>query len=281
MAEQFSTIANDDQCPAEPARVMRSGRLARWSAAIRSVGATVVGLGRVSVLTGVAGALPPVGGLVLLGTLPVVGPWLGEQHGVGVAIYIAAFTLLAGLALLPTYAQAILGGAAFGFVIGFPAALMGFSGAAALSYALTGRIAGRRMMDMIEARPKWKLVHRALVESGKWRALWLVTLLRLPPMSPFAMVNVVLASARVPRGPYLLGTLLGLAPRTGVAVFAASVAMQFDPNEYRSSVPIVVGLVLSIVVVIVIGHMARRAVQQMANGAKHGKRGEGGGEGAA
>lgn len=243
-----------------------AGRAARWSVWWSRLGrgiGHVRRLGRVSAMTAVAAAMPPVGGMLLLGTLPLVGPWLAEQHVVGVVLYVAAFVLFAGLALLPTYAQAIVGGAAFGFAVGFPAALLGFSGAAALSYALTDRIAGRRMMEVIEANPRWKAVHTALLGSGALRATWLVTLLRLPPLSPFAMVNVVLASARVARGPYLVGTLLGLAPRVGVAVFAAAAVAQFDPADYRSTLHVAVGIVVSIVVLIVIGHMARRAVQRM------------------
>lgn len=221
-------------------------------------------LGPVGVLGVIALTLPPLGGFLLLGTMVWVGPFLAELGGLGVTMYVSGFILLAGLALLPTYAQALLGGYAFGFAVGFPAALAGFLGGALLAYALAGRIAGQRLMTLVHEKPKWNAIHKELVGSGFWRTLGIVTLIRLPPNSPFAAVNVVMASARVAWAPYALGTAVGMAPRTGAAVFLAHSVGTFDTSQ--PSWMLVAGVVSSIVVVIVIGLLANRAVNRIANG---------------
>ncbi len=179
-----------------------------------------------------AAVMPALGGITLLGSYQLVGPWLqGHEFG-GVALYVLAFMLLAGFALLPTYAQAGLGGWAFGFWMGLPAALLGFFGASLIGYELGRRASGDRAISLLDEHPKWRAVRDALVGgeqgAGFFKTLGIVTLIRLPPNSPFAITNIVLSSVRVPRLPYALGTLFGMAPRTGVAVFLAS--------EFRSAV---------------------------------------------
>ena len=171
-----------------------------------------------------AAVMPAIGGIVLIGSYEVVSPWLQSHELSGVGLYVIAFILLAGFALLPTYAQAGLGGWAFGFFMGLPAALLGFFGASLIGYELGKRASGDRVMTLLDQHSKWRAVRDALVgeELGFFKTLGMVTLIRLPPNSPFAITNIVLSSVRVPRVPYALGTLFGMAPRTGVVVFLAA-----------------------------------------------------------
>ncbi len=171
-----------------------------------------------------AAVMPAINGFVLLGSLGIVGPWLKSHEIAGVGLYIVAFMLLAGFALLPTYAQAVLGGWAFGFWMGLPAAMLGFFGASLIGYELGTRASGDRVITLLDQHPKWRAVRDALVgdELGFFKTLGMVTLIRLPPNSPFAITNIVLSSVRVPRVPYALGTLIGMAPRTAIVVFLAS-----------------------------------------------------------
>lgn len=230
---------------------------------------------------GIAAALlPAAGGFALLGTLHIVGPWLRDMGSLGVGLYALAFAVLAGLALLPTYAQAILGGWAFGFAIGFPAAMAGFFGGSLIGYAIARRASGERAMQILKEHPKWIAVRNALVGgdegAGFLKTLGIVALLRLPPNSPFALTNLVMAAVKVPRIPFAIGTLIGMAPRTALAVYVASlIEGEINKSAVAASRPgwmVYAAIGASVVVLIIVGAIAKRAIDKVtagpANGAK-------------
>jgi uncharacterized membrane protein YdjX (TVP38/TMEM64 family) len=220
-------------------------------------------LGPAGVLAVLAGTLPLVGSILLFWWLTELGPWLRSHQQLGVLIYIAGFIVFAGLALLPTYAQAILGGWAFGFRVGFPAALVGFVGGALLGYVIARRATGERVVRLLDEHPRWRAVYDALLRGGFWRTLGIVTLIRLPPNSPFAMTNLVLAATRVPLSIFLLGTAAGMAPRTAAAVFVAQGLKELTFTESANRPLWIAGLVLTVVVVVIVGLIANRAVERV------------------
>lgn len=235
-----------------------------------TVGDVMRRLGPAGLIAGFACVAPAIGGFILLARLDAVATWLHELGPRAPLVYAGGFALLAGLALLPTYAQAILGGWTFGFAIGFSAAWMGFVGGAIIGYAIAARASGDRVTRLLAENPRWQAVRDALIGSGFWRTLGLVALIRLPPNSPFAVTNVVLASARTPRVPFILGTLLGMAPRTAVAVsIAAALAERWSTlsddvlKQARPTWMLIAGPALAIVVMIVIGVIANRAIAKI------------------
>jgi len=162
--------------------------------------------------------------------------------------------------MLPTYAQAVLSGWLFGIVGGLPAAVVGFMGAAALSYSLVRRYGGDGALRVIEQYPRAGVVHRALTGGGFRKSVIVVTLLRLPPASPFALTNVMLSAVGVSRGAYLLGSFLGLVPRVAAAVvIGASLSDPYATFEGRPILTIL-SVVSLLAAVIVLGWMARRAL---------------------
>ena len=210
--------------------------------------------------------LPPMSGIILLANINAAGAWLRSHEQEGVTTYVIGFAVLAGLALLPTYASAFLGGWAFGFDVGFPAALCGFAGGALIAYAVCRPTAGNRIEAIIAEKPKWKAVRDALVGGGPLKTLCIVTLLRIPPNSPFALTNLVLSSVKVPLWIFLLGTLVGMAPRTAVIVLIASKLQDQVANKAAKQVPgwiILGGGVLSLVVLGVVGLIAQKALAKM------------------
>lgn len=218
-------------------------------------------LGPAGPLALVAAIMPALGGFLLLGTLTIVGPWLESHGAAGIAVYITGFVILSGFALLPTYAQAILGGWAFGFAFGFPAALTGFLGGSLIGYVVARRAASRRVMEIVSEKPTWLAVRESLIDSGFWRTLGLVTLIRIPPNSPFALTNLVLGSTQVAVIPYAIGTLVGMAPRTGVAVFiAAGIQDLAQADEAKPKWLIVGGIVLTVIIILIIGKLANNAI---------------------
>lgn len=240
-------------------------------------------LGPTAVLGLMATFLPPLGSIALFTAMATtnIGPWLKSHGFAGVAAYVAAFALAAGCALLPTYAQSALGGYAFGLAIGAPAALLGFAGGAIIGYELAARASGDRVMKLLDEKPKWRAVRDALIGTrvgggpveitpGFWRTLGMVALLRVPPNSPFALTNVVMASVKVPRVPFILGTIIGMAPRSTLAVAIGAGLKEFSKDDLSKAAPgwvVGVGLGVAVLVVVIVGHLANKAIHKAANGA--------------
>lgn len=212
-------------------------------------------------------AMPPLAGIALLWKIKTVSEWLQSHGALGVAVYVCAFIVLAGLGMLPTYAQAILGGWCFKMALGLPAALTGFVGASLLGYTVARTVSRHRVEDMIEANVKARAIRDALIGHGFLKTLGIVILLRLPPNSPFALTNLVMASAGVKVAPFALGTLIGMAPRTALAVYLGSgvqdlTSETLSPGRAPREV-VIGGIVLTIIVVAVIGHIANRALAKV------------------
>lgn len=214
---------------------------------------------------------PGVGSVVMLYYIRDIAAWFKTQGDAGVFYYISGFAVLAGLALLPTYAQAVLGGYLFGVGLGVPAALAGFAGAAQISYEYARLARTDRINELIDAKPRWKAVRDAIIgppdgSRSWWRTLGMVTLVRFPPNSPFALTSIVLASAKVPRTAYLLGTLIGMAPRTALAVVVGSgiTTLTRDSLKEVPTWAIVGGILVTLAVVAFIGHLANKALDHFA-----------------
>ena len=225
-------------------------------------------LGPAAILGLIACILPPLGSIVLFWKINFIGQWLRGHDFTGIVIYVGAFIVLAGAALLPTYATAILGGWAFGFQSGSIAALLGFTGAAIVGY-VTGRLgSGDRVETIISENPKWQAIRDALVGGTFLKSLAIITLVRLPINSPFAITNLVLASVKTNVVAYILATALGMAPRTLIAVYlAAGFAQNLDP-EHAARAPkptwvLVAGIASAIAVMLVIGLIASNALKRL------------------
>lgn len=223
-------------------------------------------LGPASVLAFIAGTLPILGTVVLLANINAVGTYLRDRQPGSIGVYAAAFAVLAGIALVPTHSSAFVGGWAFGFALGFPAALAGFVGGALIGYAIARPTASERVESLIAEKPKWKAVHDALVRGSAWRTLLIVTLVRVPPSSPFALTNMVLASVRVPAWIYVVGTLIGMTPRTAVIVYLASTLRDAVLRESASTKPgwmIAAGIAATLLVLGIIGWMGNQALRRL------------------
>ncbi|MFI4882330.1 MAG: TVP38/TMEM64 family protein, partial [Phycisphaerales bacterium JB064] len=175
-------------------------------------------LGPAGVLAIAWTAMPPLGGFLLLAYIGSISEWLRDHQGSGVFIYAIIFMFSAGFGALPTYSQALLGGWAFGPVVGFLAAWAGFVGASLVGYTIARTVSRRRVEKLIDENPKARAVRDALIGHGQLRTTAIVALIRVPPNSPFALTNLAMAASGVRLVPYVIGTALGMAPRTFAAV---------------------------------------------------------------
>lgn len=212
--------------------------------------------------------LPAAFGFLLLANIGPASDWLREHRGAGWLVYAVVFAVTSGLGLLPTYAQAVVGGWVFGLAWGSPGALLGFAGGALLGYALTRLVGKQALRERIDRHPRAQVIRESLIDRGFWRTVGTVTLLRLPPNSPFALTNLAMAGAGVRLVPYVVGTILGMAPRTIVmvglgATGAASGARDLQSLAKERSLFLVIGgIVLTIVVLLILGAVANAALRR-------------------
>lgn len=231
---------------------------------------TIRRLGPAAVLGVLATALPPISGILLIAYMKTVAQWLRSNQDAGVYIYTGAFAVLSGLALLPTFSQAALGGYAFGFWVGLGAAMFGFAGGSMLGYEIARRASADRVMRLIDEHPKWRAVRDALVQDRETNSFLkttgMVALLRMPPNSPFSLTNLVMASVKVPRGAFVVGTVVGMLPRTAVAVWIGAVAAQHAQEADGLDTPrwlVYTGIGMTLVVLLIVMKIAERAVKRM------------------
>jgi uncharacterized membrane protein YdjX (TVP38/TMEM64 family) len=232
-------------------------------------------LGPAGPLAVIAASLPLLGEIALVGSLAWLAPWLRAHGQLGLLVYVLVFAVTSGLAILPTHAQSGIGGWVFHFRAGAPAAVAGVMGGALIGYLIARRASGTRVVSLIEEHPKWRAVYDALLGGGFWKTLLIVTLVRLPPSSPFAVTNLVLASTRVPPVAYLLGSFLGLAPRTVAVVFIGAGLQTLNFHELGRSWMTIAGIIAAAVVVVVIGAIANHAVTRV-TATEQGASGQGG-----
>ena len=231
----------------------------------------LVGLG---VLAGCWAVLPALLGFWLLAEIGWVSDRyqsLRDLHGLAaaVAVYALIFGVTAGLGLLPTYAQAFLGGWIFGSLTGTIGAMAGILLGASLGYVVSRLVSGRRVEAIIDRRPRVEAVRDALVDQGVLRSTGIIALLRLSPNSPFALSNLVLGGSRAGVIAMFLGTLFGMLPRTALAVVLAATANTEgtrglgDVVRERGPLVTVVGLVVLIVAFVIIARVGRMALQRV------------------
>jgi uncharacterized membrane protein YdjX (TVP38/TMEM64 family) len=210
----------------------------------------------------VATVWPIVGTVVTASAAPFLAPWLRAQGPAGLAYFVAAIAVLGAVAFAPTYATSVVAGWTFGFRAGFPAVLAGTVVGAAACYAVARRVAGERVAATFHDHPKWEHVRRALVESGASKTLWLVALLRLSPVLPFGTTNVLLATTGVRVPTYVAGTLLGLAPRTGLVTLAAAGAGRLDLSLAESWPAVALGMSATALCIVLFAVAGKRALDR-------------------
>lgn len=226
------------------------------------------------IASGVLGILwisfPPLAGLYILYDLSNIAGFLEKDLQHGFWAYVAVFAVTAGLGLLPTYSQSFLGGWVFGMQWGLTGAIMGFTGGAAIGYLFARSVTGTSVDRWIDRHPRGRVIRDALARGSVGRTFAVVSLIRLPPNSPFAITNLALGATRVPFWLVMAATPIGMLPRTAVVCLLAAAARSSGAEDimsvYRNTPPWVFwsGLAASIVVIAVVGRIAERALAGLA-----------------
>ena len=143
-----------------------------------------------------------------------------------------------GMMLVPVTLLICVSVLIFGPIEGGVYAILGALLSAASTYGI-GRVAGREVVRQL-AGSGLNALSRRLAKRG----LLAMTLVRLLPVAPFSIVNIVAGASHIGWRDFLLGTLLGMLP--GIVVIATfidrAVAVVNDPGADTITVLLAVGV---------------------------------------
>jgi uncharacterized membrane protein YdjX (TVP38/TMEM64 family) len=193
--------------------------------------------------------------------LTQLGPW-------GPVLFILIY-IGAAVALAPAFLLTVAAGALFGVWRGtlfvFIGAVIGASGA----YAVSARLTRLPFLAWLDRDPRVMLVRSAVAGEGAWVQF----LLRLSPIVPFNLLNFALGVSHVPYRSFLIASI-GMLPTIvmytyygkvvgDVAAIAAGIA---PPRGTEYYVLLAVGLVTTILASTMITRAARRAIEAQKRG---------------
>jgi phosphatidylserine/phosphatidylglycerophosphate/cardiolipin synthase-like enzyme/uncharacterized membrane protein YdjX (TVP38/TMEM64 family) len=121
--------------------------------------------------------------------------------------------IVGGLIAFPVLILIAATAAAFGPVAGLAYATTGSLASAVVTFAV-GLAIGRDQLRAVVG-PRWKRVQRRIVSGG----VLAIAAIRLVPIAPFTVVNLVAGASEIRLGPFVAGTILGMAP--GLIVMSA------------------------------------------------------------
>lgn len=138
---------------------------------------------------------------VMVTSLQHIGQTLGPMAAVG------GFALAVSLAI-PLTLMTLVTLAAFGPWVGFACSLFGALMGASLSYGI-GYFLGREVLERM-AGERVNLISRRLSKRG----VLTIIVVRMVPIAPFAIVNMITGASHISLRDVLLGTSIGMTPGT-------------------------------------------------------------------
>ncbi|MEP6972173.1 MAG: VTT domain-containing protein [Betaproteobacteria bacterium] len=168
---------------------------------------------------------------------------IGQTFGPLAAI--AGFAIALTLAIPLTFLT-LVALVAFGPWAGLGCAIAGGLIGAAISYGL-GRVLGREVLERL-AGPRVNLLSRRMASRG----VLAVIVVRLVPIAPFAVINMVAGASHIRLRDLLLGTAIGMTPGTlAMAFFVDQITAAM-----RHPTPLTFALVALTVALIAVGAWA-------------------------
>jgi phosphatidylserine/phosphatidylglycerophosphate/cardiolipin synthase-like enzyme/uncharacterized membrane protein YdjX (TVP38/TMEM64 family) len=131
-----------------------------------------------------------------------------EIGGVTQPLVVLGVYVIASLLMIPVTLLVVETGILFGPWIGFVYAISGALVSAAATYWV-GRLAGRRLVRRV-AGARVQRLSRRIARRG----VLAIAVIRLVPIAPFSVVNMVAGASHVGFRDFMLGTLIGMGPGT-------------------------------------------------------------------
>lgn len=147
--------------------------------------------------------------------------------------YILLAGLAVGFALAPTHLTSLLSGYLFGAFVGIFSAVAVIAIGTIVGFFAARKIAKDRLRELLETSRWGYLLAEKMIDASPWKAGMVILLARLPPQIPFAVGNLLAASARIPFASVFGGTLLGMLPRVILVTLVGS-----ELAEWQSGTPL-------------------------------------------
>ena len=174
--------------------------------AARRVGrlAKIVGIGLFVMLCVLAWRFTPLAEL----TRPkVIAAWLmAIAEEPAAPLIVLAIFVVAGLIVFPVTLLIAVTAATFGPLLGFIYAALGAFVSAIVAYGV-GMFIGRQALEDVMG-PRLNRISRSIMRRG----VLAVATVRMVPIAPFTLVNLVAGASRIPLAEYFIGTVLGMLP---------------------------------------------------------------------
>jgi phosphatidylserine/phosphatidylglycerophosphate/cardiolipin synthase-like enzyme/uncharacterized membrane protein YdjX (TVP38/TMEM64 family) len=186
--------------------------------------------------------------------LALLGAQVQSQLGLVIPLAIGTY-LIAGLLVVPLTILIVVTGLVFGPVTGFFIALVGSNLSALLTYWL-GSVLGRGTVRNLGGT-KVNRVSQALARRG----ILTMVVLRVVPLAPFTVINLVAGASHIRFVPYLIGTFLGMTPGM-VAIIALTdrvAATLRSPDLVSLGTLALVALVIIVVGTLLIRRLLRHS----------------------
>jgi uncharacterized membrane protein YdjX (TVP38/TMEM64 family) len=152
------------------------------------------------------------------GLVPAFATWVDGLGAWGPVAFVLGYAL-ACVALLPASLLTVAAGAAFGLAQGVALVAAGATLGASASFLIARHVARRHVTQRLARDPRLAAVDRAVATDGRR----IVTLLRLSPAFPFALLNYVLGVTQIAFRDFLVA-MFGILPGTTLYVYAGKAA---------------------------------------------------------
>lgn len=219
--------------------------------------------GRLTPIALVTALLPMAGSSALVVVGYPLGNWMQANPAIGAPLFVLGVLVFCGLALLPTNLIGILAGWAFGFWGGLGLMVIGVVSSATLSYFIHLRLAGDTLTALTQRNVRAAAIHKALTNEGFLKTTSIITLIRMSVVMPFAFTNFFLAAARVPISSFVIGTFLGMLPRSGAMVLLGAGLSVLTFDDFNDVWLLAAGVPATVILIIVIGIVSRRALDKI------------------
>ncbi len=230
---------------------------------LRSLRDTFLQLGVLGPVALFIGLGPVVSAFVLGATSPF---WLEDFRNLGAAqipMFLVLTTVLAAYSLIPTHASSLLGGMLWGVGLGTLMALLGTAMAAALGFVTLRFLLRDKALEALSHHPRVEAIHRELDQGHYLRTIALLALIRLSPIVPFAATNLLMSTTGIRVVPFLIGSLLGMAPRIIAVVWIGSSLTKLDLRQAADRRLLIIGVVATVIVLWVLSKVSKRGLDQL------------------